>query len=91
MTNNELFNRLSRQLAALVPMAEELRADLRTKIEQLLRSSLADLDILSRSEFEAQAQALERAQQRVLDLELRLEKLDARLAELEVQSGSSQK
>lgn len=91
MSNNEFLNRLSRQLAALVPMAEELRADLRTKIEQLLHSSLADFDILSRSEFEAQAQVLQRAQQRVQELELMVERLDARLSELEAQSKSAQK
>jgi len=91
MSNNEFLNRLSRQLAALVPMAEELRADVRTKIEQLLHSSLADLDILSRSEFDSQTQALQRAQQRVQDLELMLERLDARITELEAQSKSSQK
>ncbi len=91
MSNNEFLNRLSRQLAALVPMAEELRADLRTKMEQLLHSSLNDLDILSRSEFEAQKQALQRAQQRVKDLEIMLERLDNRLSELEAQSRSSQK
>ena len=90
MSNNEFLNRLSRQLAALVPMAEELRADVRTKIEQLLHASLADLDILSRSEFAAQTQALQRAQQRVHDLELMLERLDARITELEAQSRSSQ-
>lgn len=91
MSNNEFLNRLSRQLAALVPMAEELRADLRTNMEQLLHSSLNDLDILSRSEFEAQNQALQRAQQRVQDLEIMLERLDTRLSELEAQSKSSQK
>lgn len=87
MLDNEFLNRLSKQLATMVPMAEEMRADLRTKIEQLLRASLANFDVLSRSEFDAQAQALQRAQRRVAELEQTLAQLDSRLTELEAQSN----
>jgi len=83
MLDNEFLNSLSRQLSALIPMATELRADFRTKIEQHLRASFANLDLLSRSEFDAQTQALQRAQERVRELEQLLATLDARLTVLE--------
>ncbi len=88
MLDNEFLQKLSHQLSGLMPMAEAIRADLRTKIEQQLRASFARLDLLSRSEFDAQAQALQRAQNRVQQLEQMLAALDARLAELETRSGS---
>ena len=86
MLNNEFLDKLSRQLAAIMPLAEEMRADLRTRIEQQLRASLASFDVLSRTEFDAQAQALQRAQQRIAELEQMLAQLDSRLAELEALS-----
>lgn len=89
MLDNEILNRLSRQLSALMPMAEELRDDLRTRIEQQLRASLASFDLLSRTEFDAQAQSLRRAQERVQELEQLLATLDARLTELEAKSGNT--
>jgi len=86
MLDNEFLHKLSRQLSALIPMAEELRADLRTKIERQLQSSFANFDLLSRSEFDAQAQALQRAQERVQELEQQLANLDTWLSELEAQA-----
>lgn len=79
MRENDLFAELSRRLSALMPAAENMRDELRTKIEQTLKNGLQDLDVLSREEFEAQARALERAQERVLDLEARIQALEERL------------
>ena len=83
MLDNEFLNSLSRQLSALIPMAADLRADFRTKIERQLHASFASLDLLSRSEFDAQTQALQGAQERVQELEQLLATMDARLTELE--------
>lgn len=83
MIDNDFLNKLSQQLASLMPMAAELRAELRTKMEQQLRSSFANLDLLSRTEFDAQSQALQRAEARVVELEQTLAALDLRLTELE--------
>ena len=83
MLDNDFLNKLSRQLSALIPMADSLRTELRTKIEQQLRTSFESLDLVSRAEFDAQARALQRAQERVAELEAVQTALDARLAELE--------
>jgi len=87
MLNNKFFEDLSTRLSSLVPLAEEVREDLRTNIERLLKSSFANLDLLSREEFDAQRTALERAEKRIAELEGSLSKLGDKLDQLQKQSA----
>ncbi len=79
MIDNQLLRELSERLAKIAPMAEDLRDDARTKIEQVLKKSLQDLDVLTKEEFEVQTRALERAELRIAELETTLSALEARL------------
>ena len=83
MFDKSFFEDLSSRLSKLLPMAEEVREDLRTKIEQQLKKSFAALDLLSREEFDAQASALKRAETRIQELEATLAELSTRLDEIE--------
>jgi len=83
MFDKSFFEDLSSQLSKLLPMAEEVREELRTKIEQQLKKSFAALDLLSREEFDAQASALKRAEARIQELEATLAELSTRLDEIE--------
>lgn len=85
--DSRLINELSERLSALVPAANELRQETRAKIEQALKAGLSDLDVLTREEFEGQAQALSRAQQRVAELETVVADLETRLSSLEQSRG----
>jgi BMFP domain-containing protein YqiC len=87
MFNNTYFEDLSRRLSAIMPLAEEAREEIRTKIEQLLKKSFAGLDLLGREEFEAQRNALQRAELRIQQLEATLQDLDEKIIQLE--AGSS--
>lgn len=87
MFNNSFLEDLSRRLSMLLPLAEEVREEMRTKIEQLLKSSFASLDLLSREEFDAQRQSLERAEKRIRELEETLESLGEKMSELEAGSA----
>ena len=87
--DSRLINELSERLSALVPAANELRQEARAKIEQALKTGLSDLDVLTREEFEGQAQALSRAQQRVAELETVVAALESRLTSLEQNDVSS--
>ena len=87
MFNNSFLEDLSRRLSTLLPLAEEVREEMRTKIEQLLKSSFASLDLLSREEFDAQRQTLERAEKRVRELEETLVALGEKMSELEAGSA----
>ena len=88
MFNSKFVEDLSARLSAMIPLAEEVREDLRTKIEQLLKSSLSGLDLLSREEFDAQRTALERAEKRIRELEECLRELTEKMDQLEEQSTS---
>lgn len=88
MFNNKFVEDLSARLSALLPLADEVREDLRTKIEQLLKSSFAGLDLLSREEFDAQRSALERAEKRIRELEETLGELSEKMEQFEGQSTS---
>ena len=88
MFNSKFVEDLSARLSAMIPLAEEVREDLRTKIEQLLKSSYAGLDLLSREEFDAQRTALERAEKRIRELEESLSELTEKMDQFEEQSTS---
>ena len=88
MFNSKFVEDLSARLSAMIPLAEEVREDLRTKIERLLKSSLSGLDLLSREEFDAQRTALERAEKRIRELEESLSELTEKMDQFEEQSTS---
>jgi BMFP domain-containing protein YqiC len=88
MFNSKFVEDLSARLSAMIPLAEEVREDLRTKIEQLLKSSFAGLDLLSREEFDAQRTALERAEKRIRELEESLSELTEKMDQFAEQSTS---
>ena len=88
MFNSKFVEDLSARLSAMIPLAEEVREDLSTKIEQLLKSSFAGLDLLSREESDAQRTALERAEKRIRELEDSLSELTEKMDQFEEQSTS---
>jgi hypothetical protein len=88
MFNNKFVEDLSARLSAILPLAGEVREELRTKIEQLLKSSFAGLDLLSREEFDAQRNALERAEKRIKELEESLHELGDKMDQFEGRSPS---
>ena len=79
MSDNPLLRELSERLAKIAPMADDLREDARTRIEHVLKKSLQDLDVLTIEDFEVQTRALERAEQRIAELEQTLSAMEARL------------
>ena len=83
--DKRLLDELSARLAGLMPAANELRHETRLKVEQALKNGLKELNMLTRDEFDTQARALDRAQQRVTELEKLIANLESRLATLEQQ------
>ena len=81
--DNNFLKDLSDRLSRLAPAAEELREEARTKMEQTLKKALGELDVLTAEEFAAQTQALQRAEQRIAELESVVTSLESRLASLE--------
>ena len=81
--NKSLIDELTAHLADLIPATDELRREARAKVEQTLKNRLKDLDVLTREEFDAQARALTRAQERVKQLESLITDLELRINNLE--------
>jgi BMFP domain-containing protein YqiC len=75
-----LIDDLARRLAGSVPESVmALRRDLEQNFKGVLQSQLAQLDLVTREEFDVQATVLKRAREKLAALE-------ARLAELEKQA-----
>ena len=87
--DKRLLDELSARLAGLMPAANELRYETRSKVEQVLKNGLKELNMLTREEFDTQARALHRAQQRVTELEKLIANLESRLDTLEQQQHRS--
>ncbi|MCH8136849.1 MAG: accessory factor UbiK family protein [Proteobacteria bacterium] len=83
MRNKKLLDELASRLSSALPVVRELTAELRTKIEQQLAKALAELDILTRSEFNAQSKALRRAESRIDELAATILELEQRLQQFE--------
>ena len=79
MLDNSFLKDLSDRLVALLPAAESLRDDVRNQIEQTLKKTFASLDLLTREEFDAQVQSLERSKQRIEELENLVTELEKHL------------
>ena len=79
MLDNSFLKDLSDRLVTLLPAAESLRDDVRNQIEQTLKKAFASLDLLTREEFDAQVQSLERSKQRIEELENLVTELEEKL------------
>ena len=88
MRDKNFLDELASRLSSMLPFARELSSELRTKMEQQLAKALAELDLLTRSEFDAQLRVLRRAERRVDELAATILELEKRLQQFE--EGSSQ-
>ena len=79
MLDNSFLKDLSDRLVTLLPAEESLRDDVRNQIEQTLKKTFASLDLLTREEFDAQVQSLERSKQRIEELENLVTELEKQL------------
>jgi ubiquinone biosynthesis accessory factor UbiK len=76
--NDKLLSELSARLAALA--ASNPAKDLEKNFRGLLAGAFGRLDLVSREEYEVQAQVLARARERLAALEARVAELEARAA-----------
>jgi|TARA_A200000159_G_C7113203_1_gene251593 BMFP domain-containing protein YqiC len=78
--DKKFFDQVTERVAAILPQAEALgqnvRNDVKDKIEEQLKNSLGSLNIISKDEFDAQSAALQRAQVRIKALEEKVSRLE---------------
>ena len=75
------FDDLAKRLAeAMPPQLAALRADLEANFKSVLQAGLANLDLVTRQDFDVQAGVLARTREKLGGLEQRLAALEAELA-----------
>lgn len=77
---DDLARRLAEGLPAAFAAAKE---DVERNFRVVLQSALGHLDLATRGDFDVQARLLERAQQRIAQLEARVAALEHQVRELE--------
>ena len=77
MIPTQLLDGLSEQLGQLLGQApQQTRDELRNSINLILQSAFSRLELVSRDEFDAQAEVLQRTRALVTELEQRLAALE---------------
>ena len=79
MIDPKIFDELSKRLSAII--AASPAADIEKNVRALLSSFFVKLDLVTREEFDVQAQVLQRTREK-------LQALEARMTEMEKASGS---
>ena len=76
MINNELLEDLSGKITALLPTATQAKEDVEKSIQELLGSTFARLNLVTRKEFDAQLKVLSRAEETIAKLEEKIARLE---------------
>ena len=83
MLDRQFFDELSQKITRLMPQATDIGEDVKASLNQLLQKSFAELNLLTRDEFEASERALQRAQERINTLEQTVHSLEKQLQNIE--------
>jgi len=87
MRDRDLFGEISGRLSGLLQSGGEAAGDLREKVERQLRDGVAELSAINREEFDAQVQALARAEERIAALEKTVAALEEKISRPEPPSA----
>jgi BMFP domain-containing protein YqiC len=79
MKINSIINEIAQRVSSLIPDNDDIREELRTKVEQTVKSAFNKLEVLSSEEFESQAQTLKRAEHRIAELESLINELEKQI------------
>ncbi len=78
MIDPKKIEELAKQIGAVIPARVRQAADdVESKIKVVLQQKLADLDVISREEFDVQRQVLARTREKVEALELQVQTIIA--------------
>jgi hypothetical protein len=82
MAKDNLFQELSQQIGQLIA-SPGAREDMQKSANVLVQNALAKLDLVTREQFDAQLDKLERAETKLQELEQELVRLQAQIDALE--------
>lgn len=80
MLDNQTINRLSDKIGQLLPSGlQQVKSDFETQVKTLLQQQLAQLEFVSREEFDIQSRVLQRTRSKLEALEQKLDQLEKTL------------
>ena len=80
MLDNQTINRLSDKINQLLPPGmQQVKSDFDARLKTLLQQQLAQLEFVSREEFDIQARVLQRTRAKLETLEEKLSELEQTL------------
>ncbi|MCW8828987.1 MAG: accessory factor UbiK family protein [Gammaproteobacteria bacterium] len=78
--NSSVIDELSKRISgALPPGASVMKEDLEKNIRSVLHAAFSKMDLVTREEFEVQAQVLQRTRERLEALEKQVTELESQL------------
>lgn len=81
MLDNQTINRISDKINQLLPPGmQQVKSDFDNRLKTLLQEQLAQLEFVSREEFDIQARVLQRTRARLEDLEKKIALLEKNLS-----------
>ncbi len=84
MLDNQTINRLSDKINQLLPPGmQQVKSDFDARLKTLLQQQLAQLEFVSREEFNIQARVLQRTRSKLEALEEKLSQLEQTLTQKE--------
>ena len=84
MLANQTINRLSDKINQLLPPGvQQVKSDFDARLKTLLQQQLAQLEFVSREEFDIQARVLQRTRAKLETLEEKLRELEQTLTQKE--------
>ena len=79
MKTNSIKRKIGDRLLNLIPLTKELRNQLKSKIDTTLQSAFDEFGLLTQADLEQQIRALNKAQERIAELEQDLERLESKI------------
>lgn len=81
MKTNSIIRKIGDRLLNLIPLTKELRNQLKSKIDTTLKSAFDEFGLLTQADLEQQIRALNKAQERIAELEQDLERLESKIGQ----------
>jgi ubiquinone biosynthesis accessory factor UbiK len=79
MINKQILDDIAEQISRKLPQLNALGQDMSNNVKALVQQNLSKLDLVTREEFDAQQRALQRAEEKITELEALLTELESQL------------
>lgn len=79
MNRNSILSEISNRLLTLLPLTDNLKSQIHSKIDSALKSAFEEFGLLSKEDLNQERIALERALARIAELEKQLDCLETEL------------